>query len=147
MYVIELLTWNNINMLSALDNVQYRHLLKQELTKFTCPLTVNSFYLISWRVLKSQQTVCFIYYKHNVCSRYCIMYVIGVGSERLGTRFWDNKWPKRTITWANFLVGFCGPRPLGAGVEATPIFPPKRAQKLKWEIKCHSIDFTLAIER
>ena len=55
----------------------------------------------------------------------------GPGSESSGTRFWDNKWPKRTPTWANFLVGFWVPRPLGAGVAATPIFPPKRAPKIK----------------
>ena len=55
----------------------------------------------------------------------------GPGSENLGARFWDNKWPKRTPTWANFLVGFWSPRPLGAGVVATPIFPPKRALKIE----------------
>ena len=30
----------------------------------------------------------------------------GPGSESFGTRFWDNKLPKRTTTWANFLVHF-----------------------------------------
>ena len=38
---------------------------------------------------------------------------------------------KRSTQWANFLVGFGGPRPSGARVAATPIFPPKVAQKLK----------------
>ena len=45
------------------------------------------------------------------------------------TRFQDNGWPKRSTQWANFLIGFGGPRPLGVRVVATPIFPPKVAQK------------------
>ena len=51
----------------------------------------------------------------------------GPGSESLGTRFWDSKWPKRTTTLANFWVGVWDSRLLGAGVAVTPIFPPKRA--------------------
>ena len=44
-----------------------------------------------------------------------------------GSMIWDNMWPKRTPSWTDFLVGFLGPRPLGAGVEATPILLPIRA--------------------
>ena len=36
--------------------------------------------------------------------------------------------------WANFLVLFGGPRPLGARLMATPIFPPKVTQKIKISI-------------
>ena len=71
----------------------------------------------------------------------------GSGSEISGAWFWNNMWPKRTPTWANFLVGFFGPRSLGASVAATPIFPPKMAQKSKMETKQHNIDLKLAIDR
>ena len=33
----------------------------EELTKFACPLAVNSFYLISWCSLNTKPKVCFIY--------------------------------------------------------------------------------------
>ena len=34
------------------------------------------------------------------------------------TAFWDSGWAKRSTQWANFLVGFGGPRPSGAHVMA-----------------------------
>ena len=47
--------------------------------------------------------------------------------------------------WAKFLVGFGGPRKLGGQVVATPIFPPKVAQKMK--NKYHNFDFSTSIDR
>ena len=49
----------------------------------------------------------------------------GSGPKISKTCFRDNGWPKRSTHWANFLVGSWGPRPLGATVVATPIFPTK----------------------
>ena len=51
------------------------------------------------------------------------------------TWFRDSGWLKRSTQWTNFWVGFGGPRPLVPRVLATPIFPPKVAQRIKkWKI-------------
>ena len=56
------------------------------------------------------------------------------------TRFRDSDWPERSTQLANVLVGFGGPRPFGAHVVATPIFPPKVAKKMKNEH--YNLDFS-----
>ena len=43
--------------------------------------------------------------------------------ERFEKLFLDNSWPARSIKWDNFLMGFWGPRPLGACLMTMPIFP------------------------
>ena len=50
---------------------------------------------------------------------------------KFGNTILDNKWPKGTPKLANFMVWFRGPRPLDAGVAATPIFPAKKAPKIE----------------
>ena len=68
----------------------------------------------------------------------------GSGPKFLKTSFRVNDWPKRMTQWANFLVGSWGPRPFGATVAATPIFPPKIRYFLK---KHQNQDFSLPIGR
>ena len=59
------------------------------------------------------------------------------------TWFRDSGWPNSSTQWANFLVGFGGPRPLRAQpahVVATPIFPPN-VVKSKMKNKHYNLDF------
>ena len=53
----------------------------------------------------------------------------GSGLKISKTGFKDSGWSKRSTQWTDFLDGFGGPILLGACVVATPIFPPKAAQK------------------
>ena len=69
------------------------------------------------------------------------------GPKFLKTSFRVNGWPKRLTQWANFLVGYWGPRFFGATVAATPIFPRKIGyfpKSIKITISYHqSIDNSL----
>ena len=61
----------------------------------------------------------------------------------------DSGWTmtKRSTQWAYFLVGFGGPRQLGARLVDTPIFPPKVAQKSKMKNKRRKLDFSWPIDK
>ena len=55
----------------------------------------------------------------------------GSGLKISKTWFQDNGWSKSSTQWANFLVGFGGPRPLGVHVVAH--FPAKSGPKYQNE--------------
>ena len=76
-----------------------------------------------------------------------MLYMRVKGGE--GLKVWEHDFeitcdPKGLQRGPIFWSGF---EALDTGVVATPIFPPKRPQKLKLEIKCHNIDFTLAFDK
>ena len=51
--------------------------------------------------------------------------------ETLGTWFWDKRWPKRTPTWAKFLVEFWGPDPYRRRRGGHVLFPASKGHRPK----------------